>query len=672
MATSGSFATNMIGSFYFTISWWRTGYNSELNEHYISYSVTAHNSAGSYRTVYHRQLNINGVEVQSASAGTKYYEGNTVFTGSITIHSYNDAGNGNISMAFYSGVGTTGSDNCTGNNGAYGEEIDQIPRKANITRCDNFYSDNDAYMEFSNPGGFSCNIRLEYGSNSRITRSVYTGYGGGYHFYLTNSEKELLLAACPSSNTLVVRYVVATLVNGTETWWSYYDRTMTVSDYEPTFSNCTYADELSDSLNLTGNNNQIIIKNYNNTKIIISTANKAVAVKGASMVKYRAVCGSVSDEQNYSSNSEVKLSLPNIGDQSIDVYAIDSRGKSKKITKEISSSNWKNYSDPIVSNAYIFRTNSAGTQTSLSINGTFWNSSFGSVNNDFTLFRYRYKKTTDSTYGNYTNITPTKSSDNYSFSNTINGDKGSNGFDSSFSYNIQLNIKDKIREITYDLILGAGKPLMAFQREGVSFGAPYDTTIGGPLQVTGKLTNTGDVDITGKLKNTGDVDVTGNITYSGTLYKGTENILQKHAITIAKTTNQTLTANASMAVVQMNNQWNKVGTKLSFNSSAYCITVGAGVNHVLVSGVLWISVASGYKWGQIVRQRGTSYTIYSSVISPKSVYENWDNVPFPSIIIDVQENDRIYVQAAVTTSNGTVEAGTYGKQSTYLTAEVLD
>lgn len=659
MATSGSFATNMIGSFYFTISWWRTGYSSELNEHYISYSVTAHNSAGSYRTVYHRQLYINGNSVQNASAGTKYYDGNTVFTGSLTIPSYNDAGNTSIRLDFYSGVGTTSSDNCTGTNGGY-EEIDQIPRKANITRCDNFYSDNDAYMEFSNPGGFSCNIRLEYGSNfgSRITRSVYTGYGGGYNFNLTNSEKGLLLAACPSSNTLAVRYVVATLVNGTETWWSYYDRTMTVSDYEPTFSNCTYADELSDSLTLTGNN-QRIIKNYNNTKIIISTANKAVAVKGASMVKYRAVCGSVSDEQDYSSSSEVKLSLPNIENQSIDIYAIDSRGKSKKITKEISSSNWKNYSDPIILNAYIFRTNSAGTQTSLSINGTFWNSSFGSVNNDFTLFRYRYKKTTDSTYGSYNNITPTKSSNNYSFSANINGDKGSTGFDSSFSYNIQLDIKDKIREITYDLILGAGKPLMAFQREGVSFGAPYDTTVGGPLQVTGKLTNTG------------DVNVTGNLSYSGILYKGTENILQRHIITLGKTTDQSISPNVSPVSVQFTGVKYKIGSKLSFSS--YGVMVGAGVNYVLVNGLAWVEANSGYKWLQLMLKRGNNYITLSSAITPKNTYEVWDSIALPSQLIRVEEGDYIYMTVAITGSGkGQVAAGTYGQQSTYMTVEVVE
>ena len=35
MATSGSFNTSTVGNFYFTFDWYRTGYNSSNNEHYI-------------------------------------------------------------------------------------------------------------------------------------------------------------------------------------------------------------------------------------------------------------------------------------------------------------------------------------------------------------------------------------------------------------------------------------------------------------------------------------------------------------------------------------------------------------------------------------------------------------------------------------------------------------
>ena len=39
MATSGSFSTGAVGSFYFTFEWYRTGYNSSANQHYIHYTL---------------------------------------------------------------------------------------------------------------------------------------------------------------------------------------------------------------------------------------------------------------------------------------------------------------------------------------------------------------------------------------------------------------------------------------------------------------------------------------------------------------------------------------------------------------------------------------------------------------------------------------------------------
>ena len=44
MATSGSFNTSAVGNFYFTFKWERTGYDSSKNEHYIKYSLVAHNT----------------------------------------------------------------------------------------------------------------------------------------------------------------------------------------------------------------------------------------------------------------------------------------------------------------------------------------------------------------------------------------------------------------------------------------------------------------------------------------------------------------------------------------------------------------------------------------------------------------------------------------------------
>ena len=129
MATSGSFNTGSVGNFYFTFEWSRTGYDSTKNEHYISYTLKAHNTAGKYRTVYAKKLVINGTtvfeEAGTSGNGKSYYDGNVVTSGSRTIKSSNDAGDGSLNVSFEAGVGQYPSTNCSGS-GSW--SLDRIPR----------------------------------------------------------------------------------------------------------------------------------------------------------------------------------------------------------------------------------------------------------------------------------------------------------------------------------------------------------------------------------------------------------------------------------------------------------------------------------------------------------------------------------------------------------------
>lgn len=135
MATSGSFNSSYVGNFYATISWTRTGYSATNNEHYISWSIIAHNTAGSYRTVYARSLTINGssvLNVAGTSGGGKTcYDGTEIASGSLTIPSSDSAGNGSITMSFAMGVGVYPSTNASGGDGPWA--LDRIPRYTSFT-----------------------------------------------------------------------------------------------------------------------------------------------------------------------------------------------------------------------------------------------------------------------------------------------------------------------------------------------------------------------------------------------------------------------------------------------------------------------------------------------------------------------------------------------------------
>lgn len=133
MATSGSFNTSSVGNFYFTFSWSRTGYSSEANKHYIHYELVAHNTPGNYRTVWLKNLYVAGNQVfyesGSSSNGKKYYDGNVVTSGNITVSSSNSSGDGYLSASFEAGVGIYPNSNCSGSDSW---DLDRIPRYTQI------------------------------------------------------------------------------------------------------------------------------------------------------------------------------------------------------------------------------------------------------------------------------------------------------------------------------------------------------------------------------------------------------------------------------------------------------------------------------------------------------------------------------------------------------------
>lgn len=130
MATSGSFSTSAVGNFYFTFEWSRTGYNSSRNEHYIHYNVYAHNTPGNYRTVYEKNLWVNGGQQYYDTTGRQCYDGTLITSGDITVASYNSAGDGSFGASFSAGVGITPGSNCSGS-GSW--DLDRIPRYTSIT-----------------------------------------------------------------------------------------------------------------------------------------------------------------------------------------------------------------------------------------------------------------------------------------------------------------------------------------------------------------------------------------------------------------------------------------------------------------------------------------------------------------------------------------------------------
>ena len=353
---------------------------------------------------------------------------------------------------------------------------------AKLTEAPNVNIGSAHTIKWTNPSGATTTLALYKTDGTTLVYNVGTVTGTSKSVTPTASS---IYALIPNSNSIKLRYIITTTANN-KSYTNYKECTFSVTNSNPTFSNFTYADTNSKTVALTGNN-QIIIKGYSSVKGIVSVANKAVSKNSATMTKYRLVIGESQKEANYSSNAEVGITIANANNNVFNMYAIDSRGNST--LKTISPSTYKTYSDIAIKTAVAEREdNGIGSRVILSFSGSIWNNNFGAVNNEIVSCKYRYKKTTDSTWKTgETDITPVISGQTFNKTVEIKGDLGAEGFDIKSSYDLQIIISDKLSSYTINTLIGTGTPGIAITANGIAILNMYDEKLGGAVQITGDL-----------------------------------------------------------------------------------------------------------------------------------------------------------------------------------------
>jgi len=374
---------------------------------------------------------------------------------------------------------------------------------AKMTDAPNFTDESNPTIYYNNPfgnnvGSLQACISFN-GSKDDIPYRAISKTDNYYTFYLTDAERRTLRTKA-TSNNLSVTFYLRTDYNG-GSYYSTITRTMSMVNADPIFSNFTYEDVNPTTINLTGNN-QIIVKGFSNVIGTIPVANKATAIKEASMKEYRLTIGDKTATAPYSSSAAVRVpsssSLLSVTSASIEMYAIDSRNNSTKRQVALSSTYFKNYNPIFIAYLEAVRQGGVGSETTLNFSVKYWNGNFGSVDNDITSCRYRYKKTYegDSSFQEgTTTLTYSKSNGTLTGSVVIQGDKGAEGFDVSNSYHIQLIIADKLSATTSIFTMGSGTPAVAVYKDNIAIGQKYDISRGGKLQVNGNrmsLSSTGE------------------------------------------------------------------------------------------------------------------------------------------------------------------------------------
>lgn len=352
---------------------------------------------------------------------------------------------------------------------------------AKITEAPNINIGNSATVKYTNPGGYTTVVGIYNTAGSVAIAEYRSTSGGTYTFSFTTTEINNMYAQTPKANQVTLRYYLRTTCNGSN-YYDYVDRTFSVVNSDPIFSNFTYQDINSKTLALTGDSSKII-KKYSNLKVTISAANKMVTKNSATPVNYNIIAGSSSVSVAYSSTADVTGTINNVNSNDVTVYAVDSRGNQTPKSKSFSV---VDYTECSIKTLRIDRVDGVGENIQLTMTGIYSTTNFGTTTNNIKTAQLRMKAKTASSYGDWVSILNRLSisggkitADNITISDVT--------FALGTEYDVQIRIADELAEDIETASISDGTVLWsAVKGKGVNFGGLYDPDEGGELQVNGK------------------------------------------------------------------------------------------------------------------------------------------------------------------------------------------
>lgn len=615
MATSGYVNTNSYSGAYLRLEWQRTSYDSTLGVNYTHWVLKGVKSTSGY--YYARKFKVtsynfvtgNTTELYSSSSDIQLYNGTVIAEGDEYFTTNSDGTcriQFNIEGAIYSY-----EVNCTGYDAW---DLDTIPRKSELTvGYGTINGANPAFTINRKNNDFRDTIKyITPGTTTEVTIVEKTALNS----YDNWSPPSSLYQYFSNSDKIEITYKIYTyngntLVGSNTTTGYIYAN---VTDCKPTISVTATPTNYS---SLTGNATTIIGGISNVTISATATAKNSATIKSI-------VTNGTTIATNATSGSKT---INKVTTGTFKTTVTDSRGftNSPLDTKTFEFVNYV----PVSISANAYRINATSSTVKAVVSGNFFNAKFGTngVTNTLTL-TWKYKLKSASSYTTGGTLTATKTGTTYKTAEVTLG--------TNFSY-----------ENDYDFLFTAVDKV---NTTGVTALAPVKK--GTPIFDYG-------------------VDANGNnyLNVNGEIYKNNEKALQRHIMTITKTTNQNVTPGQAEVIIQMNSTKGSVGSKLTFSN--YSVKIGAGVNYVLASGLTWVEQSNGYKWITIKKKSGSSYTTVASAITPRNSNEDWDSVSLPPTLIGVSQNDEISMWVATTGSaTGRVSGQTY-PNSTYLTVEVV-
>lgn len=521
--------------------------------------------------------------------------------------------------------------------GSTSKKLTTIPRTSEVSLSKKNFNIGETITIYTNRKSASFTHTAVIKFNGQTVRTQ-TGIDASY-----SCNTNELFAKIPNQNQANGTVELTTYSGVTRIGTSTVNFTGYVVNSDPVFNNFDCEDTNPITKALTGSN-QKYIRKYSNLKVTITSANKMTTKNSATPKYYNIVVGNKIEKLDYST-SEISKTINNMDDNTVTVFAVDSRGNQKDKTKSLDI---VEYSETVLQSVKIERKEGVGETVLISLSGKYANINFGAKTNSVKSVQLRRKVKNDSNYGDWIDIKSliTINAENGTFS-CNSKELTSQTFILGTEYDIEIKIADELSSDTEPVSLNSGKVLLsALKNKGISVGGIYDENLGGPLQLDNK-------NVINWINSKQDK--------------------QKHILkAILSTDNTVITSTANWQSIEVPlNQYIKIGDKLRFENNR--IYIATDVKYIKFSAkvLLW-ELSSSAKMIGLIIQGNKNYAMSNCY---KSLYGNCDVLTIPETIIKVNQDNSTTeetVMALVYFDNpSSGKLRKYG-QSTFLQVEVVD
>lgn len=332
-----------------------------------------------------------------------------------------------------------------------------------------------SYTRQSDGGAETRTGYYRFSSDGGSTWSAWTSFGT-----VSNTTGTFTATGLPTASTITLQAKLNT-PNGGDSEVKTATITTQATHTAPNFSNFAYEDINSATTALTSNN-QIFIQGQSQPRVTISTANKATANDGATITGYTASLNAESIQIAYSSSASVSGTFSTnrptaSGTLALAVAANDSLSLAKSVSKNVTVIPW---SAPTLT-ATATRQNNFENNTTVKISGTYSQILVNNTVKNTLAVAYRFKKSTDSSWGSWTSKTATISGSNFTVPDFVLS------FNNEYQWDIQVRAVDKFATTTVALSLAVGKPIFFISRNKKVSVNRKPTNYNADLDVEGKV-----------------------------------------------------------------------------------------------------------------------------------------------------------------------------------------